>query len=139
MKELKSVVFRIPFFPSFKIWISLICKFFKNFFYFIYFWLHCVFTVAQGALCCCVQTLSWGTPASRCGGFSCCGAQTLGACSVVVTQLQTQLPCANGILIPGPGIEPVPRALSGRFLSIESPGKSLICEFLILVLNIPSR
>ena len=33
-------------------------------------------------------------------------------------------PMACGILVPGPGIEPVPPALEGRFLTTEPPGKS---------------
>ena len=78
MKELKSMVFRIHFFPSFKnqdiFHLQILFKMLK----FSLFWLHCVFIVAHGALCCCVQTFSWGTLASHCGDFSCRGAQTLG-------------------------------------------------------------
>ena len=44
-------------------------------------------------------------------GVSSCGAQT-------------QLPAACGILVPGPGIEPVSPALAGGFPSTVAPGKS---------------
>ena len=65
--------------------------YFFNIFYlfiylFIYFWLCWVF------LCMCFLSLSWarailhcGTWASHCGGFSCCGAQALGAQASVGT------------------------------------------------------
>ena len=37
---------------------------------------------------------------------------------------QVYCPVACGILVPGPGIEPVSPALEARFLTTEPPGKS---------------
>ena len=64
--------------------------FFLILFYFIslflYFWLCWVFVAARGLSLVVVSraTLCYGTQASHCGGFSCCGAQALGAQASVV-------------------------------------------------------
>ena len=60
--------------------------FFKSHFYLFIYWLHCVFIAVHrlslvgraGA------TLRCGAWASHCGGFSCCGAQAVGARASVV-------------------------------------------------------
>ena len=80
--------------------------------------------------------------ASHCGGFSCCGAQALGARASAVAAcglssfglraLQHSLSScgARAQLLrgmwdpPGPGLEPVSPALTGRFLTTVPPGKS---------------
>lgn len=41
----------------------------------------------------------------------------------------TSVPVASGILVPGPGIEPVSPALEGGFLSTGIPGKSLDASY----------
>ena len=80
--------------------------------------------------------------ASHCGGFSRCGAQTLGAQASVVEahrlssyligdprvhglqSLWAQLP--NGVWdLPRPGNKPVSPALAGRFITTGPPGKTL--------------
>ena len=43
----------------------------------------------------------------------------------VVEAHRLSCPVACGILIPGPGIEPMSPALAGRFLTTGPPGKSL--------------
>ena len=56
--------------------------FFVNLFICLFFWLHWVFVAARGRV---GATLRCGARASHCSGFSCCGAQALGAqVSVVV-------------------------------------------------------
>ena len=88
-------------------------------------------------------TLRCGVWASHCGGFSCCGAQALGArASVVVVRGLTSCgsqalerrfsSCGTRALLlhgmwdlPGPGLEPVSLALAGGFLTTEPPRKSL--------------
>ena len=90
-------------------------------------------------------TLRCGAWASHCGGFSCCGAQALGArASVVVARrlraralerrlnscdAQAYLLCSMWDL-PGPGIEPMSPALAGRFLTTAPPGKSHVTNSL---------
>ena len=57
--------------------------------YLFYFWLRCVFVAARGLSLVVVRgaTLRCSVQASHCGGFSCCGAQALGAqASVVVAR-----------------------------------------------------
>ena len=56
------------------------------------------------------------------------GLYSCGAGSVVVAH---RLSCytARGILVPGPGIEPVSPALQGGFLTTGPPGKSQHCTF----------
>ena len=86
-------------------------------------------------------TLHCGAQASHCGGFSCCGARSLGAwASVVVAHGLSS--CSSQALErrlssrgawaqllhgmwdrPGPGLEPVSPALAGVFLTTEPPGK----------------
>ena len=53
---------------------------------FIYFWLRWVFVAARGLSLVAASraTLCCGVRASHCGGFSCCGARTLGARASVV-------------------------------------------------------
>ena len=69
--------------------------------------------------------------ASHCGGFSCCGSRALGAWASVVVAHRLSSCGARAYLLhsmwylPGPGIEPVPPALAGRFLTTVPPGKSL--------------
>ena len=88
---------------------------------------------------CCWQAFSrcreWGLPfvgswASPCRGFSYCGAQALGGgfsdggfsnCSSWA--LEHRLMCSMWNL-PRPGVQPVPPALAGGFLSMVPPGKS---------------
>ena len=87
-------------------------------------------------------TLRCGARASHCGGFSCCGAQALGArASVVVAHglsscgsraLERRLSSCGARAqllrglwdLPGPGLEPVSPALAGGFLTTAPPGKS---------------
>ena len=86
-------------------------------------------------------TLRCGAQASRCGGFSCCGARALGAwASVVVAHMLSSCgslalerrlsSCgARALLLrsmwdlPGPGLEPVSPAMAGRFLTTVPLGK----------------
>ena len=88
-------------------------------------------------------TLRCGAWVSHCGGFSCCGAQTLGARASVVAAcrlsscgswaLEHRLSsCGTRALLlhgmwdlPGPGIESMSPALAGEFLTTAPPGKSL--------------
>ena len=87
-------------------------------------------------------TLRCGARASHCGGFSCCGAQALGAwasvlaahglgscgsraleCRLSSCGARAQLLCSMWDL-PGPGLEPLSPALAGGFLTTVPPGKS---------------
>ena len=76
-----------------------------------------------GATLCCS---AW---ASHCGGFSCCGAQALGARTSVVVACGLSSCGTRALLLcgtwdlPGPGLEPVSPALAGGFLTTEAPGK----------------
>ena len=87
-------------------------------------------------------TLRCSAWASHCSGFSCCGAQALGArTSVVVARglsscgswaLEHRLSSCGARAqllrgmwdLPGPGLEPMSPALAGRFLTTAPPGKS---------------
>jgi len=85
-------------------------------------------------LCCCTWAFSvcgkhglvsscwmW---ASHCGGFFCCRAWALGC--VGLSNCCTQVHLTHNmwrILIPGPGIEPMPPALAGGFLTTGPLGK----------------
>ena len=118
-----------------------------GFFKFIYLFIFgCigVFVAARGlslvageqALLCC------GAQASHCGGFSCCGARTLGvqasvvaarglsSCGSRAVESRFSSCGARAYLLrgmwdlPGPGIEPTTSALAGRFLTTAPPGKS---------------
>ena len=114
--------------------------FFLN--YFIYFWL-CWVLLRVGFL----QlrrvgaTLPCSARASYCGGFSCCGAQAVGAWASVVAARGLSS-CGSRALerkvgscgtraslfrdmwdLPGPGIEPMSHALAGGFLTTAPPGK----------------
>ena len=86
-------------------------------------------------------TLRCGVRASHCSGFSCCGAQALGAwASLVVARGLSN--CGSQVLecrlsscgaqaqlhhgmwdLPGPGLEPVSPALAGGFLTTVPPGE----------------
>ena len=57
-------------------------------------------------------------------GFSSCGAA-----GSVLTARSLSCPVTSGILVPGPGIEPVSPALEGGFLSTGIPGKSLDASY----------
>ena len=95
-------------------------------------------------------TLHCGARASHCGGFSCCGAQALGAwASVVVAHrlsncgsralerrlsscgAQAQLICSMWDL-PGPGLEPVSPALAVGFFTTAPPGKPLSILYVVV-------
>ena len=76
-----------------------------------------------------VLGLRCGAQASHCGGFSCCGAQALGAQATVVAIRRLSSCGAWAWLLhgmwdlPGPGLEHVSPALAGRFLTTVPPGK----------------
>ena len=112
-----------------------LCPFFFIFLffiiYFIYlFWLRWVFVAVCGL-----------SLVAASGGFSCCGAWALGARASVVV-LHGLSSCGSRALerrlsscgaqayllrgmwdLPGPGLEPVSPALTGRFLTTAPPGK----------------
>ena len=75
-------------------------------------------------------TLHCSARASHCGGFSCCRAWALGVwASVVVARGLSSCGARAQLLrgmwdLPGPGLEPLSPALSGRFLTTALPGKS---------------
>ena len=78
-----------------------------------------------------VQGLHWGQRcysliASHCGGFSCCGTRALQHAGSAVAVHQLSSPMVCGILVPGPGIEPLTPALAIGFLTTEPARKSLI-------------
>ena len=50
-----------------------------------------------------------------------CRAQTLGHVNSEVAACRLNCSAACGILVPGPGIEPMSLALAGRFLTTEPP------------------
>ena len=119
-------------------------NFFKNeFIYLIYFWLLWFFVAVR----CFLQlrraaaTHRCGAQTSHCGGFSCCGAQALGAWASVAAAHKLSS-CGSRALehrlsscgarpqllhgmwdLPRPGLEPVSPALAGRFLTTAPPGK----------------
>ena len=64
-------------------------------------------------------------------GFSSCDAQALEHEGSVVVACKLSCPVACGILVPGPGIEPVSPALEGRFLTTGPPGKSVDLFFFV--------
>ena len=78
-------------------------------------------------LCSCTRAFfPWSAQTSRCGGFSCCRAQTLGAwASVVATHGLRHCGAWAMCDPPGPGIEHVFPALEGGFLNTGPPAKSL--------------
>ena len=92
--------------------------------------------MAALGLCCCTQAiLRCGSRASHCGGFSCCRAHVLGARASVVVALGLSSCGARAQLLhgmwdlPGPGLEPVPPALAGGFLTTVPAAKSLNLVF----------
>ena len=99
---------------------------------------------------------NWGAQASHCGGLSCCRAWALGiwASVVVVCGLsccgsqdpehrlsnlctQAQLLC-NMWNPPGPQVEPTSPALAGGLSATGPPGKPVIIDLLVFVLDIKS-
>ena len=96
---------------------------------------------------CAGASLRCGARISHCGGFSCCGAQTVGAwASVVVARGLSS--CGSRAVdhrlrsfgipaqwlrcvwdLPGPAIEPMSAALAGGFLTTAPPGKPRILFF----------
>ena len=60
--------------------------------------------------------------ASQCRGFSCCTAQVLGLAGPVIVALGLSYLVSCGILVPGPGFEPVSPGLDGGFLTTGPPG-----------------
>ena len=72
---------------------------------------------------------SCGAQASRCGGFSCCGAPALGAraSAVVAHGLSCSEACGD---LPGSGIKPMCPALAGGFLTSGPPGKFSLTFFI---------
>ena len=134
----------------------------------IYFWFF--FFLAAPGLHCCVRAFSsisergllssYGVWVSHCSGFSCWGACSLGIWASVVMLCGLScgswalehrlcscgtwdsLPCSMWDL-PGPGIEPVSPALTGRFLTTGPLGKSELdiswCPGFFQVLNSASR
>ena len=88
-----------------KLSVAFFCEFF-----FIYFWLPWVFAAAVRGLLSVVASLD-AERGLQGAGFSGCGAQDSLLCGMCY------LPC--------PGIEPVPPASAGRFLSTGVPGKFL--------------
>ena len=119
---------------------------------FIYFWLHWVFVAACGFLQLrqAGATLPCGVRASRCDGFSCCGARALGAqASVVVARglsscgsrdLEFRLSSCGARAqllrcmwdLPEPGLKPMSPALVGGFLTTAPPGKSYLVFLITL-------
>ena len=109
--------------------------------FFKYLFIYLVLAVL-GLRCCAQAFSSCSAWASHCGGFSCCGAQTLGAQSSVVvacglsscgsqalehrlSSCGSQAQLLRGMWdLPGPEIEPVSPALAGGFLTTAPPGKS---------------
>ena len=120
----------------------------------IYLWLCCVFIAACGFLQLwrAGATLRCSVQASRCGGFSCCGARAVGtrasvvvarglscgsqalecrlsSCSAWAQQLWLAGSKARAQLLrstwdlPGPGLEPVSPALADGFLTTPPSGK----------------
>ena len=107
-----------------------------------FFWIN-LFLVALG-LHCCEPAFSgcseWGLlssfSTSHCCGFSCLGAQALGAqasevaclgSEVVVHRLSCHM--AGRLLVPRPGIKHLPSALQGGFLTTGPPTKPLLHVF----------
>ena len=76
-------------------------------------------------LCC--FTLHCCVWASHCRGFSCCGAQALGAQALVVVTPELCCTLARGIF-PPPGIEPMSPVLGGRFFTAGPPRKPSKCH-----------
>ena len=115
---------------------------------FIYFILFIYLFLALLGLCCCTRAFSsCGAWASHCGGFSCCGAQALGAWASVVAArglsscgsraLERRLSSCGARAqllrgmwdLLGPGLKATSPALAGGFLTTAPPGKSLIYSF----------
>ena len=114
----------------------------RIFFLFIYFWLHWVFVAARGlslvaarggysSLRCASFSLRWllllRRTHSRHVGFSSCGLRALerrlSSCGARAQLLRSMWD------LPGPGIEPMFRALAGRLSTTAPPGKSPSCHF----------
>ena len=92
---------------------------------------------------------SCGVQASHCSGFSCCRIRALGcagfrSCIAWAGEHRpssygpwADLPVACGLLVPGPGVEPLSPTLAGRLLTTGPPGKSLILLIFPSFLSIP--
>ena len=96
-------------------------------------------------------TVRCGVWASHCSGFSCCGAQALGAQASVVaahwlssrgsralehklSSCGTWAELLHGMWdLPRPGLKPVSPALAGRFLTTVPPGKQDV-EYIFMCL-----
>ena len=89
-------------------------------------------------LCCCEWGLlcSRGVRASHSRGFSYCGLWALEHMGSVVMAWGLGCLVAYGILVPGPGIEPVSPALQGGFLTMGPPGRSLLLVFFAASLSV---
>ena len=107
---------------------------------FIYLWLLWVF-VAACRLSLVMASRGYSSlqlQASHCGGFSCCGAWSLGAwASVVAAHGLSSCGPRSQLLrgmwdLPRAGLEPVSPTLAGGFLTIGPSGKSL---FVYLILS----
>ena len=120
--------------------------FFNKFIYlylFIYFWLCWVFVVVRRLS---LVVASRGYSLLRCAGFSLqwlvllqsTGSRRRGFSSCGTWALERRLSsCGTWALLlhgmwdlPGPGLEPMPPALAGGFLTTAPPGKSLAVLFL---------
>ena len=66
---------------------------------------------------------------SPCRGSSCLGARAPGHAGSAVVAHRLSCSMARGILVPGPGMEPVSPELAGRFLTLGPPEKSLSWTF----------
>ena len=108
---------------------------------FIYFWLHWVFIAfctgfrqlgpAGAALPC-------GAQASRCRGFSGCGAQAVGAHGLRSWGSQAWSSCSMWNL-PRPGPETTSPALTSGLLTSGPPAKSTLTYFSLMVKSLPSK
>ena len=67
---------------------------------------------------------SWHAQASSCSRCSCCRAQILGTWASVVVVQGCSCLASGEILVPGPGIKPVPPPLAGRLSTTRPPGNS---------------
>ena len=87
---------------------EIILLIFLNLFIF-YFWLHWVFVAVRGLSLVAARgaTLRCGARASRCSGFSCCGARALGMWASVVVAHRLSCSVACGIF-PDQGSHPCP-------------------------------
>ena len=127
--------------------------FFNLFILFIYFWICWVFVAERvlslaeasggySSLWCAGFSLQWllllRSTGSRCVGFSSCSTQAqqlwLVGSRARLSSCGTRAYLLCGIWdLPGAGIEPMPPALAGGFLTTAPPGKPL---YILLLINI---